>query len=109
MAGIDIMVTPTLPVPAPYLGQDWLQWPDGEETVPDALVRLTAPFNVTGQPALSLPCGTSGGRPLGLQLIGHAFQEGSLLRVAAALEGALRRRPVPDLDEERRCAPDPAS
>jgi len=57
---------------------------------PDAIAVQTAPFNVTGNPALSLPVGFSAaGLPLGAQLVGRYFDEAKLLGVAATLEGAL--------------------
>jgi Asp-tRNA(Asn)/Glu-tRNA(Gln) amidotransferase A subunit family amidase len=54
---------------------------------------VTAPgsFNLTGQPALSVPCGFGHtGLPVGLQLVGRPFEEGLLLRVGAAYEAATR-------------------
>ena len=89
MTDVDLIVTPAAPVVAPYIGQDHLVWPDGRETVPDALIRLPAPFNVTGQPALTLPCGWDQGMPVGLQIVGRVFEEGLVLRAGAALEAAL--------------------
>jgi len=64
------------------------------------LTRCTIPFNVTGHPTVSVPCGfTSSGLPIGLQLTGKVFQEGDLLRVARAFEQAAgwfgRRPPEP--------------
>jgi aspartyl-tRNA(Asn)/glutamyl-tRNA(Gln) amidotransferase subunit A len=57
----------------------------------------TAPFNIAGLPALSLPCGfTSGGMPIGLQIVGRPFDEATVLRVGHAYEQATdwhRRRP----------------
>jgi len=51
------------------------------------LTRLTAQFDVTGQPACSVPCGwTKAGLPVGLQLVGRSFQEGTVLRAAHAFE-----------------------
>jgi aspartyl-tRNA(Asn)/glutamyl-tRNA(Gln) amidotransferase subunit A len=88
MRDVDLLVTPALPAPAPYIGQDYFDWPDGRETVPDGLIRLVAPFNVTGQPALSMPCGLDAGRPVGLQIVGRWFEEGTVLRAAAALEAS---------------------
>ena len=62
-----------------------------------ALARLTRPFNLTGTPALSVPCGfTAGGLPIGLQIAGRAFDEATVLRVGHAYEQAARfpvRRP----------------
>ena len=55
------------------------------------------PFNVLGLPALSLPCGfTADGLPIGLQIVGHAFDEAGILGIAQAYEQATdwhRRRP----------------
>jgi aspartyl-tRNA(Asn)/glutamyl-tRNA(Gln) amidotransferase subunit A len=59
--------------------------------------RNTMPFNVLGQPAISLPCGfTEAGLPIGLQIVGHAFDEAGVLRVAETYERATdwhERRP----------------
>jgi Asp-tRNA(Asn)/Glu-tRNA(Gln) amidotransferase A subunit family amidase len=52
------------------------------------LTRFTAPFNFTGLPALSLPCGfTEEGLPIGLQMIARPWGEAALLRAAQAFEG----------------------
>jgi aspartyl-tRNA(Asn)/glutamyl-tRNA(Gln) amidotransferase subunit A len=55
------------------------------------------PFNVLGLPAISVPCGfTASGLPIGLQIVGRAFDEAGILRVAQAYEQATewhRRRP----------------
>ena len=54
---------------------------------------FTFPFNLTGQPAASVPCGfTKAGLPIGLQIVGRRFADGTVLRAAACLERALRRR-----------------
>jgi aspartyl-tRNA(Asn)/glutamyl-tRNA(Gln) amidotransferase subunit A len=52
------------------------------------LSRNTRPSNLTGLPAISLPCGSAAGLPVGLQLIGRAFGEEALLRAAAAYQAA---------------------
>lgn len=81
---IDAIVTPTVPYIAPLL--------DGDED-PDALNRdslgagrYTKIGNVTGLPAITIPNGTNGGAPVGMQLIGPRFGEDRLLAVAARLE-----------------------
>lgn len=86
---VDLIASPTLPIVAPVIGQTNLEWPGGTETVAEALIRLTAPFNVTGHPAITLPCGlTPAGLPVGLQLAGRAFDEETVIRAAAAYEAA---------------------
>jgi len=88
-SGFDLLVTPTIPEPPPPLG----------ELVPDpaqplkgfmrsaALTPFLIPFNVTGQPAISLPLATSAaGLPIGVQLVAGFGREDVLIRVAAQLE-----------------------
>lgn len=90
MARFDVLVAPTLPVPAPRLGQ--AVWhPEGAEpeAIAEALVRLNAPFNVTGQPVLSVPVGVgASGLPLAMQIAGRPWDEATVLRVGAAYEQA---------------------
>jgi len=79
----DLLLTPTTPITAPPL-----QGPDAIEQA-RRLTRFTAPFNLTGLPALSLPCGFSmEGLPVGLQIIGPAWAEARLLRAGYAYEVA---------------------
>ncbi|MGH9461385.1 MAG: amidase [Vicinamibacteria bacterium] len=90
----DVLVTPTVPVPAPRIGEETLS--NGEGLRPGFL-RLVTPFNTVGFPALSLPCGyTEAGLPIGLQLAAAPFKEALLLKVAHAYERSHRwldRRP----------------
>ncbi len=87
----DVLLTPTTPIPAPSL--------DGPDAVEQArtLTRFTAPFNLTGLPALSLPCGfTRDGLPIGLQIVARPWAEAALLRAGQAYEAATEwhlRRP----------------
>jgi aspartyl-tRNA(Asn)/glutamyl-tRNA(Gln) amidotransferase subunit A len=87
---IDVLIAPTLAAPALRVDKPEVTWPDGStEAATDAYVRLSAPANVTGLPALSVPCGfTTGGLPIGMQLLGRPFAEPALLRVAHAYESA---------------------
>jgi aspartyl-tRNA(Asn)/glutamyl-tRNA(Gln) amidotransferase subunit A len=79
----DLLLTPTTPIAAPPL-----EGPDAVEQA-RTLTRFTAPFNLTGLPALSLPCGFSAeGLPLGLQIIGRPWAEAALLRAGYAYEEA---------------------
>jgi len=83
---IDLLATPTVPLVAPRIGERTVRWGRVEEPVDGALVRLTSVFNLTGLPALSLPCGLSRGLPVGLQLVAPWGQEARLLAVGAAVE-----------------------
>jgi Asp-tRNA(Asn)/Glu-tRNA(Gln) amidotransferase A subunit family amidase len=92
----DLLATPTLAVP-PFstqlpLGPDRVA---GVKIDPHLDWAFTWPFNLTGQPALSIPCGwTADGLPLGLQLVGRRGQDGLVLRAAAAIERRMEcRRP----------------
>ncbi|WP_329148620.1 amidase [Streptomyces sp. NBC_01456] len=96
---VDVVAAPSVPIPAVRAGQETVQWPDGSvESVSDAYVRLCAPANITGIPALSLPVSPDGtGLPAGLQLMGRPFDEATVLRVGRAYEAASGSvgRPVP--------------
>jgi len=86
---VDAIVAPTVPVPAPLIGAESVPV-DGEQIgVRPALVGHSRPANFTGLPAISIPCGfTRDGLPVGLQLIGRAFDEATLLRIAYSYESA---------------------
>ena len=87
LAGYDAIAMPTLPIPAPPLGAAVMDVGGRDEPVRNLMLRQTQLFNLTGHPAISLPCGrTSGGLPCGLQLIGARPQTEALLRVALACE-----------------------
>ncbi|HXJ17104.1 MAG TPA: amidase [Candidatus Polarisedimenticolia bacterium] len=87
---VDVIVAPTSPIPAPPIGTTEVRVAGERETkVRAELLRLTRPANLTGQPAMSLPCGfTREGLPVGLQLIGPRWGEAKLLSVALAYEEA---------------------
>jgi aspartyl-tRNA(Asn)/glutamyl-tRNA(Gln) amidotransferase subunit A len=90
LAGHDALVLPTLPIPAPPLGATTVNVAGTEEPVRNVMLRLTQLFNLTGHPAISLPCGrTAGGLPCGLQLAGPRMQTDALLAVALACERVL--------------------
>ena len=83
--GNDLLITPTMAEPAPPIGE--LKGADVERIV--RLVPYTAPYNVSGQPAIALPLHwTSDGLPVGIQLVAAYGREDLLLRVAAQLEEA---------------------
>lgn len=88
--GFDLLITPTLPEPPPELGHFTAR--DGESGLDAAMrtlrmIAFTMPFNLTAQPAISLPLHwTSDGLPVGVQMVAAMWDESLLLRVAAELE-----------------------
>jgi amidase len=84
--GFDLLLSPVLAAPPPPIG--WLSGPEGGQRV-GQLLLFTAQFNVTGQPAISLPLHTTAdGLPVGVQLVAANGREDVLVRVAAQLEAA---------------------
>lgn len=85
---VTVLVTPAMPVVAPVIGVRTWQRPDGTtEPVADAMLRFLAPFNVTGMPAISLPCrATAEGMPVGLQVVGPVGGDELIVQIAEALE-----------------------
>ncbi|MGH3424052.1 MAG: amidase [Nocardioidaceae bacterium] len=83
----DVLLTPTVPIPAFTVGQDAPEgWPSTRWT---SWTPYTYPFNMTQQPALSVPCGlTTGGLPVGLQVVGPRHGDALVLRVGRAYERA---------------------
>ena len=87
MREVDLIAAPTLPVTAPPIDDGFVQTGGEPEDVRLALLRLTRPGNLTGFPAVSVPCGfTEDGLPVGLQLIGHPTQDALVLRAAYTYE-----------------------
>ena len=86
---VDALLAPTIPITAPPIKRTRMRIGNAIEDVRTALLRLTRPGNLTGLPAISIPCGfSSEGLPIGLQLIGRRFEETTLLRAAYAYEQA---------------------
>ncbi|HKV53941.1 MAG TPA: amidase [Candidatus Binataceae bacterium] len=100
LAALDrrrVLVAPTAAIPAPRIDIGGRALAPGGEAVNmlTAVLRFTAPFNITGQPALALPTGmSSDGLPLSMQIIGRPFDEVGVFQVAAAYEDA--RGPLPE-------------
>jgi aspartyl-tRNA(Asn)/glutamyl-tRNA(Gln) amidotransferase subunit A len=93
LSGVDALVLPGLAVEAPPIGAATVPVKGGQEPVRNIMLRCTQPFNLSGHPAISLPCGaTKAGLPIGLQLVGHAGRTAELLRVARAVERVLNSR-----------------
>ena len=85
----DLLLTPTLPVPPFPVGIDWPREVAGQKVHPLNYLAFTYPFNLTGQPAASVPCGWTAERlPVGLQIVGRRFEDAIVLRAAAAFEEA---------------------
>jgi aspartyl-tRNA(Asn)/glutamyl-tRNA(Gln) amidotransferase subunit A len=90
----DVLLTPTMPIPALPVGQDlndpaterhWIDWSP-----------FSYPFNMTRQPAASIPCGlTSAGLPIGLQIVGPLYADDRVLRAARAFETTQPERRPP--------------
>lgn len=90
LAGVDILVTATTPIAAPRI-DDLLRDISRLRPAELLLLRNTRPVNVWGLPAISIPCGkTSGGLPVGLQIIGPPHGEDTVLRAAYAFEQRIR-------------------
>lgn len=90
----DGLLLPTLAVPAVKLGALAVKIGSVEEPVRNITLRLTQLFNITGHPAITIPCGaTTDGLPIGAQLAGGRNRTGDLLAVAAAVESLLRPNP----------------
>jgi Asp-tRNA(Asn)/Glu-tRNA(Gln) amidotransferase A subunit family amidase len=84
---VDCLFTPATPNTAPRIGDTTVRLGGRDEDVRLATTRLVRGINALGLPALSMPCGLSANRlPVGLQIVGPAFEEALILRVGAALE-----------------------
>ncbi len=87
-ADVDLLITPTMPIPAPAIA-DLKKNPEALRPAELILLRNTRPFNVWGLPAISTPCGfTQSGLPIGLQIAGPHWREDWVLRLASAYEAA---------------------
>jgi aspartyl-tRNA(Asn)/glutamyl-tRNA(Gln) amidotransferase subunit A len=89
----DALVLPTLPIPPQPIGATTVMIDAVEEPLRPLTLRLTQLFNLTGHPAISLPCGaTREGLPCGLQLVGRRQETTELLDVALSCEAFVSRR-----------------
>ena len=87
MEEFDLMLTPTLPVAAFSAGDDHPGQINGIKTSYLSWTSFTYPFNITGQPAATVPCGfTQSGLPVGLQIVGRWRDDLTVLRASAAFE-----------------------
>jgi aspartyl-tRNA(Asn)/glutamyl-tRNA(Gln) amidotransferase subunit A len=85
---VDILLTPTVPIPPPQIA-DLKTHPENLRPAELLMLRNTRPFNVWGIPTISIPCGfTSDNLPIGLQLAGPPWREDLVLQIAHAYEQA---------------------
>jgi aspartyl-tRNA(Asn)/glutamyl-tRNA(Gln) amidotransferase subunit A len=90
--GIDVLALPALAIPAPPLGAVTMPVKGGQDAVRALMLRCTQPFNLSGHPAISVPCGkTRHGMPIGLQLVGHKGRTPALVQAGLAVEDAISR------------------
>ena len=90
LEGVDALVLPALAIPAPPIGAATVPVKGGPDTVRALMLRCSQPFNLSGHPAISLPCGqTRDGLPIGLQLVGHKGRTPALMQTALAAEAAI--------------------
>jgi len=87
LAEHDLLLMPTLPLKATKIPE---KGAPREEVIARAFEMLpnTAPFDITHHPAMSIPCGLGDGLPIGMMLIGKAFDEATIYRAAHAFEQA---------------------
>ena len=90
LEGVDALVLPSLSIPAPPIGAATMPVKGGTDAVRTLMLRCTQPFNLSGHPAISIPCGRTGeGMPIGLQLVGHKGRTPALVQAALAAEAAI--------------------
>jgi len=95
---VDAIVVPTTPIDAPLLNQETSHIGANDYPTRALLLRLNRPANLAGTPSLSVPCGfTRAGLPIGLQIMGGASSESTLLRIANAFERARPQTRKPPL------------
>ncbi len=104
MQGIDAFVLPTVPLPAIPVEQagQAIEIDTQTENATTAYLRLTMPFNLSGLPTISFPCGFSAtGLPLGLQVAGRPLEETTVLRIAHAYQQLTdwHHRELPGVDD----------
>jgi aspartyl-tRNA(Asn)/glutamyl-tRNA(Gln) amidotransferase subunit A len=99
MSAVDFLVLPTCPCTAPRVNQQTIDIGHWSGTVREALMTYTAPFNVAGFPAISIPLGVrEGGLPAALQIVAKPGDDAPLLQIAQQIEPLLARPPTRPTD-----------
>ena len=89
LAEVDVLAMPSLPITAQPLGQEKIDIRGETDSVFGAILRNTEPFDLTGLPALVVPCGiASDGMPMSLQIAGRPFDEAGLFKIGHAFQQA---------------------
>src|SRR6267154_998347 len=89
VAGTDAVLAPVAPMPAPTIAESDVGNSIDAEAVNQRITKFTRPINYLGLPSLSIPTGfTKSGLPVGMQLVGRAFDEAMLVRIGAAFQRA---------------------
>lgn len=83
---VDVIIAPTLPVMPPKIGSPVADLNGKDVDLIDSFIRYTGPSNLTGLPALTVPAGLVDGMPAGLQIIGRAFDEATVLKAGHLVE-----------------------
>jgi aspartyl-tRNA(Asn)/glutamyl-tRNA(Gln) amidotransferase subunit A len=88
--GVDALLLPAMPIGAPPLGASSVDVDGRPQSVRAVMLRLTQLFNITGHPAMAIPCGRGAdGLPRAIQLVGHRGSTERLIQVALAVERAI--------------------
>jgi amidase len=94
LAQVDVLVMPTLPIVASRIPEPGVPREESIARSTEMIVN-TAPFDVSGHPAISVPAGLADGLPVGLMIVGPHFGDATCLRVARAFEAATGGFPAP--------------
>jgi len=87
LGAVDALLLPSLAIPAPKIGAETVRIAAADEPVRNVMLRLTQLFNITGHPAITVPCGTTAERlPVGAQIVGRRGDDAALLSLARAFE-----------------------
>ncbi len=90
LRGVDALLLPTQPLPAPPLGTEEVELESGKRSHREAFITLTLPFSLLGVPTLTLPFAKVEGMPVGLQVVGPYAEDGRVLAIGGWLEARLR-------------------